>query len=324
MIDEIGTEREAAAARTIAERGVQLVATAHGGTLANLLLNPTLSDLVGGIQPVTLGDDEARRRGTQKTVLERKAPPTFDVLVEMQDHQRLVVHPDVAETVDALLRGQSTAVELRWRRPDGQIERRLELPGRFDDLGTGGPGSEGRDGRGRRHSGRGRGFDHDYGGAALQPPPPLRAPRSPRPHRLLGARGAGGLRLAGHARSRLQRGAGRRTPDGGAEHPARRRAAGRSRQRRWSGRCSPSRRRPPPGTALPAAPADRRGLASQRGAGEPLPAHLGHPPPDQALPLRGQPRPPGGGRRRPAPPGDDHPRAARSGRGDDPEELLPA
>ncbi len=173
VIDEIGTEREAAAARTIAERGVQLVATAHGGTLANLLLNPTLSDLVGGIQPVTLGDDEARRRGTQKTVLERKAPPTFDVLVEMQAHQRLVVHPDVAETVDALLRGQSTAVELRWRRPDGQIERRLELPGRFDDLGTGGPGSDGRDGRGRRHSGRGRGFDHDSEGPRFN-----RLPRS--------------------------------------------------------------------------------------------------------------------------------------------------
>ena len=75
VIDEIGTELEAGAARTIAERGVQLVGTAHGNTLDNLMLNPTLSDLVGGIQPVTLSDEEARRRGTQKTVLERKAPP---------------------------------------------------------------------------------------------------------------------------------------------------------------------------------------------------------------------------------------------------------
>ncbi|TMB48774.1 MAG: AAA family ATPase, partial [Chloroflexi bacterium] len=83
VIDEIGTELEAAAARTIAERGVQLVGTAHGNTLDNLMLNPTLSDLVGGIQTVTLGDEEARRRGTQKTVLERKAPPTFDVVVEI-------------------------------------------------------------------------------------------------------------------------------------------------------------------------------------------------------------------------------------------------
>src|SRR5947199_8432510 len=82
VIDEIGTEAEAMAARTIAERGVQLVGTAHGQTLENLMLNPTLADLIGGIQAVTLSDDEARRRGTQKTVLERKAPPTFDVVVE--------------------------------------------------------------------------------------------------------------------------------------------------------------------------------------------------------------------------------------------------
>src|SRR5438034_5976384 len=88
VIDEIGTELEAAAARTIAERGVQLIATAHGQTLENLLVNPTLNDLLGGIQSVTLSDEEARRRGTQKSVLERKAPPTFDVLVEIQDRHR--------------------------------------------------------------------------------------------------------------------------------------------------------------------------------------------------------------------------------------------
>ena len=96
IIDEIGTELEAAAARTIAERGVQLVGTAHGNTLENLILNPTLSDLIGGIQTVTLGDEEARRRGTQKSILERKAPPTFDVVVEIQDFNRVAVHPDVA------------------------------------------------------------------------------------------------------------------------------------------------------------------------------------------------------------------------------------
>ena len=105
VIDEIGTELEAAAARTIAERGVQLVGTAHGNTLENLMMNPTLSDLVGGIQSVTLGDEEARRRGTQKSVLERKAPPTFDVVVEIQNWDRVAVHGDVAETVDAMLRG---------------------------------------------------------------------------------------------------------------------------------------------------------------------------------------------------------------------------
>src|SRR5213595_2682838 len=105
VIDEIGTEQEAAAARTIAERGVQLIATAHGNTLENLMLNPTLSDLVGGIQTVTLSDEEARRRGTQKSVLERKAPPTFDVVMEIIDWQRLNVHLSVSTTVDNMLRG---------------------------------------------------------------------------------------------------------------------------------------------------------------------------------------------------------------------------
>jgi stage III sporulation protein SpoIIIAA len=115
VIDEIGTELEAAAARTIAERGVQLIGTAHGNNLDNLMLNPTLSDLIGGIQSVTLGDEEARRRRTQKSVLERKAPPTFDVVVEIQERERVTVHADVAETVDALLRGDAVAPELRWR-----------------------------------------------------------------------------------------------------------------------------------------------------------------------------------------------------------------
>jgi stage III sporulation protein SpoIIIAA len=115
IIDEIGTELEAAAARTIAERGVQLVATAHGNSLGNLLVNPTLSDLVGGIQTVTLGDEEARRRHTQKSILERKAPPTFDVVVEQQSWEELVVHRDVADTVDNMLRGQPIVAEERTR-----------------------------------------------------------------------------------------------------------------------------------------------------------------------------------------------------------------
>ena len=92
VIDEIGTELEAQAARTIAERGVQLVGTAHGNTPENLLRNPTLADLIGGIQSVTLSDEEARRRGAQKSVLERQAPPTFAVLVELQDRDRVAIH----------------------------------------------------------------------------------------------------------------------------------------------------------------------------------------------------------------------------------------
>lgn len=121
VIDEIGRELEAMAARTIAERGVQLIATAHGNTLENLLLNPTLSDLVGGIESVTLSDEEARRRGTQKTVLERRAPPTFDVLVEIQDRQRVLVRDDVAQAVDAMLRGRPRPDVLRYRDEDGQV-----------------------------------------------------------------------------------------------------------------------------------------------------------------------------------------------------------
>ncbi len=127
VIDEIGTELEAAAARTIAERGVQLIGTAHGNNLDNLMLNPTLSDLIGGIQSVTLGDEEARRRRTQKSVLERKAPPTFDVVVEIQSRERVTVHPDVADTVDAMLRGDPIAGELRWR-DDGGVHRSQARP----------------------------------------------------------------------------------------------------------------------------------------------------------------------------------------------------
>jgi len=121
VIDEIGRELEAAAARTIAERGVQLIGTAHGNTLDNLLLNPTLSDLVGGIESVTLSDEEARRRGTQKTVLERRSPPTFDVLIEIQTRDRVAVHIDVAEAVDSLLRGNPVPPEIRSRDDSGEI-----------------------------------------------------------------------------------------------------------------------------------------------------------------------------------------------------------
>jgi len=126
VIDEIGTEAEALAARTIAERGVQLIATAHGNTLDNLLQNPTLSDLVGGIQAVTLSDEEARRRGTQKTVLERKAPPTFDVVIEIVEKHRLAVHHDVATVVDRFLRGVVPRPEVRVRTEEGEVE--IEAP----------------------------------------------------------------------------------------------------------------------------------------------------------------------------------------------------
>ncbi|MGH9764922.1 MAG: R3H domain-containing nucleic acid-binding protein, partial [Blastocatellia bacterium] len=122
VIDEIGTAQEALAARTIAERGVQLIATVHGNTLENLMINPTLSDLIGGIQAVTLSDEEARRRGTQKTVLERKAPPTFDVLIEIEHKDRLTIRKDVSEAVDQMLRGYVPSTETRERRQSGEFD----------------------------------------------------------------------------------------------------------------------------------------------------------------------------------------------------------
>jgi stage III sporulation protein SpoIIIAA len=129
VIDEIGTELEALAARTIAERGVQLVGTAHGNRLENLIKNPTLSDLIGGIQSVTLGDEEARRRGSQKSVLERKAPPTFDIAVEMLERQRWVVHDDVTATIDNLLRGRQPGQQIRTVDDHQKVVITHELPG---------------------------------------------------------------------------------------------------------------------------------------------------------------------------------------------------
>lgn len=128
IIDEIGTELEAQAARTIAERGVQLVGTAHGNRIENLMKNPTLSDLVGGIQSVTLGDDEARRRGSQKSVLERKAPPTFDIAIEMLERQSWVVHEDVSITIDMLLRGRQPGFQVRTVLDSGDVRITQENP----------------------------------------------------------------------------------------------------------------------------------------------------------------------------------------------------
>ncbi|HET6418528.1 MAG TPA: R3H domain-containing nucleic acid-binding protein [Geobacteraceae bacterium] len=128
IVDEIGTEAEAAAARTIAERGVQLIGTAHGNTLENLIMNPTLSDLVGGVQTVTLGDDEARRRGTTKTVNERKAPPTFDILVEMANRNEVSIHKDTSKAVDSILRGFQPRCEKRRLSSEGRVEVQETVP----------------------------------------------------------------------------------------------------------------------------------------------------------------------------------------------------
>ena len=174
VIDEIGTEQEAFAARTIAERGVQLVGTAHGNSLENLLLNPTLSDLVGGIQSVTLGDEEARKRGTQKTVLERKAPPTFDVIIEILEVDRLAIHHDVAKVVDKFLRGQQPRPEIRVRNTGGEVEvvQKAEMPP--DRAGYGGGGASGGYDRSASDAYEMGGGSRDRAGGAATGEPPAK------------------------------------------------------------------------------------------------------------------------------------------------------
>ncbi len=187
IIDEMGTEQEAAAARTIAERGVQLVATAHGNTLDNLILNPTLSDLIGGVQSVTLGDQEARYRGTQKTVLERKAPPTFDVVVEIQSWTQVAVNDDVAHVVDQWLRGYPIAPEIRYLDEDGEVKQQKDARSQ----GEGGPAAWEVD-----HSQQERGID--TGPPALNGGPPSGA--SPSSARRIDAR----VFLFGVSRDKLE------------------------------------------------------------------------------------------------------------------------
>ena len=126
VVDEIGTEAEAQAARTIAERGVMLIATAHGNSLESLIKNPTLSDLVGGIQSVTLGDDEAKRRASQKTVLEREKQPTFDIVIEIIDRNTLAVYKNASEAVDYILRGWPIRPEIRKVDKDYNLETSQE------------------------------------------------------------------------------------------------------------------------------------------------------------------------------------------------------
>jgi stage III sporulation protein SpoIIIAA len=167
VIDEIGRTEESLAARTIAERGVQLIATVHGNTLDNLIANPSMSDLVGGIQSVTLGDEEARRRRSQKTVLERKNPPTFDVVIEMIERDRIAVRQPVSDVVDAILRGREAPPEIRWRGEDGEIQIMTPAPMREPDPepdGFSSRGGGGRDRYGRERSGNNRGGGRDGGG----------------------------------------------------------------------------------------------------------------------------------------------------------------
>ena len=191
VIDEIGRMEETLAARTIAERGVQLIATVHGNTLDNLIANPSMSDLIGGVQTVTLGDEEARRRRTQKTVSERKLPPTFDIVVEMIERDKIAIRRPVADVVDALLRGQSASPETRWRDENGELNvvgaEEISAPeplGERDFSGRNGRGG-GRGNGGRGGNNRGGGRDngpvnksHGYSkGHGAPPPPVFLAPR---------------------------------------------------------------------------------------------------------------------------------------------------
>lgn len=205
VIDEIGRELEASAARTIAERGVQLIGTAHGNALENLMLNPTLSDLVGGIESVTLSDEEARRRGTQKSVLERRAPPTFDVLIEIQTRDRLVVHEDVAAAVDGQLRGRPLPVELRTRNASGEIEIESYVPELKANAERGG-----RNGHVNAPvSGNGNGNGHSRRPSRQSAPAETPEPRAANGNGGHGASALQGIRLYayGVARNRLQQSA---------------------------------------------------------------------------------------------------------------------
>ena len=214
VIDEIGTELEAQAARTIAERGVQLIGTAHGNNLDNLMLNPTLSDLIGGIQSVTLGDEEARRRRSQKSVLERKQPPTFDVIVEIQDRERVLVHSDVSATVDAMLLGEPVAPELRWRDEEG-VHRSQSRPSRPRGRPSRATGSAGSPGRARA-----RGAATPAGAARARTAPAAMAARIASPS----GRGIGpALRAAGAPRGAAPTGPNVGHPPGRATDRPRRR-----------------------------------------------------------------------------------------------------
>mmetsp|Transcript_10904 Transcript_10904/g.32683 ORF Transcript_10904/g.32683 Transcript_10904/m.32683 type:complete len:564 (+) Transcript_10904:207-1898(+) len=141
IVDEIGTHAEALACRSIAERGVQLVGTAHGQLLENLIKNPTLSDLIGGITSVTLGDEEARSRGTQKSVLERKAPPTFPLVIEMRERAAWVAHW-TEDSVDALLHDVDPTVQLRRRQPGKDVSIEQVSYDSIAELGVVGPAAK--------------------------------------------------------------------------------------------------------------------------------------------------------------------------------------
>ena len=170
VIDEIGTEAEALAARTIAQRGVQLVATAHGNVLDNILKNPALSDLVGGIGAVTLSDDEAKRRGVQKTILERQGPPTFECAVEMEAARRWRVHRSVGEAVDSVLLGRNPPIEVREMVGDECITvRTFDAPtgaelGNPDRMSL--PLQAGNEAYGYQNGGNGAGPNGGYGSGA--------------------------------------------------------------------------------------------------------------------------------------------------------------
>jgi stage III sporulation protein SpoIIIAA len=210
VIDEIGTELEALAARTIAERGVQLVGTAHGNRLENLIKNPTLSDLIGGIQSVTLGDEEARRRGSQKSVLERKAPPTFAIAVEMLERQRWAVHEDVSATIDNLLRGRQPGLQIRSLDDQNKMVVTQELPASGREIPR--PDRLGWRSTGRMTPLPAEQQPRAYPSLAVEPAPITRAPETTRLFQdlldtsepLLGPNGEDGLCLYPYGISRYQ------------------------------------------------------------------------------------------------------------------------
>jgi len=96
IIDEVTTRQEADVARTIARRGVRLIATAHGETLADVVHNPELCWLVGGAIETVL------HAGAASTPCQRAEPPTMEMAVELTRDRTLALYRRVNQAVDAV------------------------------------------------------------------------------------------------------------------------------------------------------------------------------------------------------------------------------
>ncbi|CAK4658370.1 unnamed protein product [Aphanomyces euteiches] len=125
VIDEIGRASEVEAARTCKQRGVRIIASAHGN-LRKLLKNKPLRGLVGGVESVVMGDAMAQNLGNfQKKIAQRGGEPVFDVVIELEKRQynAWCVVTNVGKAVDAILEGKKYQATVRTRSEDGFTTR---------------------------------------------------------------------------------------------------------------------------------------------------------------------------------------------------------